>query len=171
MDENDSVMRRFFERMLRRFFTEIASGRFWRFFLGTVGGLSTDLLTFTLLTSSGVLPGVANVFSATLGLLVVYFLVTRYAFKTQHSHIKFIGFLVWYASMIILWGVIIQGIANVSQLPALGIKIGTLPFSFGLNFAFNRVLFGDRFWLYIQNVRLKNTKISRRAEGDFEGHP
>lgn len=146
----------FIQRLLRRFNKEIRSGRFWRFFLGTVGGLVTDLSVFTVLTKLGVEPGIANLFSATLGLLVVYFLVTRYAFKTEHNHLKFIAFVSWYALMIMMWGAVIQLLVEFTGVAPLIAKLSTIPISFGLNFAFSRVLFGNRFWDFLRTSRSKN---------------
>ena len=149
-------MRAFIARIFRRFNREIRSARFWRFFLGTVGGLVTDLTVFTILTKVGLAPGFANIISATLGLLVVYFLVTRYAFKAQHSSIKFIAFVTWYSLMILFWGAMIQLLVDNTGLPPLFAKLTTIPISFGLNFAFSRVLFGNRMWDFIKNARTKN---------------
>lgn len=149
-------MNDFIQRLIRRFNTEIRSGRFWRFFLGTVGGLVTDLSVFTILTKSGIEPGIANIFSATLGLLVVYFLVTRYAFKTEHNHLKFIAFVSWYSLMILMWGAVIQLLVEFTGVAPLLAKLATIPISFGLNFAFSRVLFGNRFWDFIKSSRSKS---------------
>jgi putative flippase GtrA len=152
-------MRAFIARLSRRFKTEIRSARFWRFFLGTVGGLATDLSVFTLLTKVGLAPGFANIISATLGLLVVYFLVTRYAFKAQHSNLKFIAFVTWYSLMILLWGGVIQLLVVNSGISPLVAKLATIPISFGLNFVFSRVLFGNRVWDFIKSTRIKNQSL------------
>lgn len=149
-------MRELIARLIRRFDNEIRSARFWRFFLGTVGGLSTDLTVFTALTKVGLAPGFANIISATLGLLVVYFLVTRYAFKAQHSALKFIGFVTWYSLMILFWGGVIQLLVVNTGLPPLVAKLATIPVSFGLNFVFSRALFGKRVWDFIRSARAKN---------------
>lgn len=152
-------MRAFIARLFRRFNKEIRSARFWRFFLGTVGGLATDLTVFTALTKAGLAPGFANIISATLGLLVVYFLVTRYAFKAQHSNLKFIAFVTWYSLMILFWGGVIQLLVVNTGLPPLFAKLATIPISFGLNFAFSRVLFGNRVWDFIKSARSKNQSL------------
>lgn len=149
-------MRALFTRLIRRFSNEIRSARFWRFFLGTVGGLATDLSVFSVLTKVGLAPGLANIFSATLGLLVVYFLVTRYAFKSQHSNLKFIAFVSWYSLMILLWGAVIQLLVLNTGFPPLAAKLATIPISFGLNFTFSRVLFGNRVWDFVKNARGNN---------------
>lgn len=148
-------MRGLIARLRRRFDVEIRSARFWRFFLGTVGGLATDLTVFTVLTKVGLAPGFANIISATLGLLVVYFLVTRYAFKAQHNALKFIGFVTWYSLMILFWGGVIQLLVVNTGLPPLVAKLATIPISFGLNFVFSRVLFGNRVWESIRTARVK----------------
>lgn len=152
-------MRAFIARLFRRFKNEIRSARFWRFLLGTFGGLATDLSVFTVLTKVGLAPGFANIISATLGLLLVYFLVTRYAFKAQHSNLKFIAFVTWYSLMILFWGGVIQLLVDNTELPPLFAKLATIPVSFGMNFVFSRVLFGNRVWDFIKSARSKNQSL------------
>lgn len=142
-----------FQQLYQRARYELGHKRFWRFLAGTVGGLITDLALFWALTKLTVQPGIANIFSATAGLLVVYFLVTKYAFGVDRRSAKFFIFVIWYATMILLWGAVIQILVTKFEVPALEAKILTVPFSFGINFVFSRILFGERLWIYLRQVR------------------
>ena len=141
-----SIFRRIFEQVV----SEFTSKRFLRFFGGTAGGLGADLAAFWVLTACGVPPWGSNLVSATAGLLVVYFLVTKYAFKVDHRPLKFVAFVVWYSMMILFWGWVIQTVSITTPLGPFVAKLLTVPISFALNFAFSRLLFGDRVWKFLR---------------------
>lgn len=128
-------------RSVRRFWAEISSKRFWFFFGGSLTGLIVDFSVLSLLLSIGWKPGYANLLSSSLAITCVYFLVTRFAFKANRSMSTYVIFIVWYASAIIFFSWVIQTVTTLTGWNPLLVKAGTLPFSFGLNFLFGRVMF------------------------------
>lgn len=124
-----------------RFWAEISSKRFWFFFGGSLTGLIIDFSVISLLLSFGWKPGYANLLSSSLAITCVYFLVTRYAFKANRSLITYVAFIAWYASAILFFSWIIQTVTSATGWNPLLVKAATLPFSFGLNFLFGRVMF------------------------------
>lgn len=125
-------MRRFIER----------NRRFLGFFLGSGIGVLLDMSVFGTLTHvAGFPPWLANTISATLGIITVYLLVTRHAFRVAGHWLSFVLFIGWYAGSIALFSWIINTLVHEFEFLPLVAKISTLPFSFGLNFLFSRFLF------------------------------
>lgn len=150
MDETDTCVNQLIDRIWHLIVGELTSRRFWKFLAGTFGGLLTDIAVFSVLVALDVIPGMANLFSATAGLLVVYFLATKYAFKARHEWWRFGTFVAWYCVAITFWAFTIQVLSSETRMQPIFAKVLTIPFSFGINFAFSRLLFGPRFWAFLK---------------------
>lgn len=112
------------------------------FFLGSLAGLTVDLVVFQSLTHLGVMPFWANICSSTLAVTTTYFAVTRYTFKVGASWFNFIVFISWYACSIIFFSAVIHyAILWTGWLPLI-CKLSTLPFSFSTNFIFGYFFLG-----------------------------
>lgn len=121
--------------------SEITTKRFIMYFGGTVLGLTSDLMIFSGLVGVGLSAGLSNLMSAALGVLVVYFFVTKNAFSVKARPKSFLIFVSWYAFTITSFSFVIQVATHLTLIHPIWLKLFTLPFSFGLNFTFNRVLF------------------------------
>jgi putative flippase GtrA len=94
------------------------------------------------LTSAGLPPWLANTISAATSVVVLYVIVTRFAFRHRGSVLTFALFAVWYTLSILFFSWLIQvGVDQLGLHPMVS-KICTLPLSFVTNFTFSRLLFG-----------------------------
>ena len=109
-----------------------------RFFLGSLAGVSMDLVGFNMMVFLGATPVIANMVSAGLGIVVTYFLVTRYAFATPPSPRYFAGFIAWYAFSITSFSFAIGAAVTILHSTPFFCKLLSLPFSFLINFIFSR---------------------------------
>jgi putative flippase GtrA len=116
--------------------------QFIAFFIGSGIGVTADITIFYLLTHvASVAPWLANTISAFVGIVTVYFLVTRHSFRVNQSVTSFVLFIGWYAATIVTFSWVIQVlVASFGFLPIVA-KISTLPFSFAANYLFSRFLF------------------------------
>lgn len=116
--------------------------QFITFFIGSGIGVTADMSIFYTLTHVALIePWLANTISAGVGIITVYFLVTRHSFRVNQNMTSFLLFIGWYTITIITFSWIIQMlVTDWAFLPILA-KIATLPFSFGSNYLFSRFLF------------------------------
>lgn len=111
-----------------------------RFLLGSAAGLTVDLGVFAAAVGIGAPPWLANVLSAGCAVVVVYLLVTRYAFGGGRTPRGFVLFVTWYAVSILLFSVFIEVLYAQTGWPAFVCKLVSLPPSFAANFLVSRVL-------------------------------
>lgn len=116
--------------------------QFIAFFIGSGIGVTADMAIFYSLTHIvDVVPWLANTISAGVGIVTVYFLVTRHSFRVSQNMTSFVLFIGWYSATIVTFSWIIQMlVTDWAFIPILA-KISTLPFSFGANYLFSRFLF------------------------------
>ena len=112
-----------------------------RFLVTTVAGLCIDLGVYAVLVAAGVPAVFANLISASLSVVVVYFLSKGFVFGGRHSIGVFIGFAGWYAVSIIAFSLFVQAGVDVWGLPPMIAKVASLPFSFVANFLAVRGVF------------------------------
>ena len=116
--------------------------QFVAFFIGSGIGVSADMGIFFALTHIvDIAPWIANTLSAGVGIVTVYFLVTRHSFRVNKNPTSFVLFIGWYGSTIITFSWIIQTLVSEAGFIPILAKISTLPFSFGANYLFSRFLF------------------------------
>lgn len=112
-----------------------------RFLFSTIIGLTADLVVYAGLLLLGVLPGVSNSISASIAVIMMYFLSSRFAFRASVGGSGVVLFFVWYALSIAGFSWLVQVGVDVLALDPIVSKIGTLPFSFGANFLATRTIF------------------------------
>jgi len=117
---------------------------FLTFFGGSAVGLAIDLVGFSLLILTGLVPWQANAISSSLALTAVYFLVVRFAFAAEARVATYVAFFAWYGATIVVFSVLIQAAANLTDGPPLVWKLASIPISFGSNYLFSRYLFRPR---------------------------
>ena len=109
-----------------------------RFFLTTLSGLAVDLGAYWLLVWLWAPPGVANIVSSAMAVLVLYVVNTRYTFRVRPSRWAPVLFFCWYAFSIFAFSIMIQLVS-----PMLGpmiAKLASLPLSFLANFLVVRLI-------------------------------
>ena len=111
-----------------------------RFFLSTLLGLTVDLVVYSLLVFAGLPAGLANVTSSAAAVVVVYFMATRYTFRSDGGPAKFALFVAWYAASIGFFSVLIEAGVTGMGLDPLVSKGLSLPLSFWANFLATRFL-------------------------------
>lgn len=116
--------------------------QFITFFIGSGIGVTADIAIFFTLTQFLLFePWFANTISAGVGIVTVYFLVTRHSFRVDQSLASFLLFIGWYTTSILTFSWIIQSLVTMWAFIPILAKITTLPFSFGSNYLFSRFLF------------------------------
>lgn len=116
--------------------------QFVTFFLGSGIGVTADMSIFYTLTRLFLIePWMANTVSASVGIITVYFLVTRHSFRVSRNITSWILFVGWYTVIIITFSWLIQMLVTEVVLVPILAKVFTLPFSFGANYLFSRFLF------------------------------
>ena len=115
--------------------------QFFAFFWGSAMGLAIDLVGFQVLVGNGFLPLLANALSSSLSVTAVYFLVTRFSFGARAQLSKYVFFLLWYGSSIVLFSIVIQLAVFAFGWQPLVCKLVSVPISFALNYFFSRYLF------------------------------
>lgn len=112
-----------------------------RFLVGAGVGVAVDLGLFEVLARLGVPPGIANVVSAGSSVVVVYLIVTRYAFEQRRSGRTFGLFVGWYTLSILVFSGLIELLHSATGWPAFTCKLVSLLPSFTANFVASRLLF------------------------------
>lgn len=127
-------------------------------FAGTSGiGLAIDLLFFYALVTAGVGPGLSNFFSASAGVLYVFFASLRRVFEHEGHYL--VTLLVSYACFQLV--AVVAASAAVAMLtvafgsPLLS-KLIILPVTFGANFLFMSLI--------VHRANSKGARPSRRSE-------
>lgn len=114
------------------------------FLLGSAAGLTVDLVVFTAAVHSGASPWMANALSAGCAVVVVYLLVTRYAFDGGRTARGFALFVGWYVASILLFSALIELLYVGTGWSPLLCKLVSLPPSFAANFLVSRALLQRR---------------------------
>ncbi|MDH6235418.1 GtrA family protein [Cryobacterium sp. CG_9.6] len=117
---------------------------FVTFFGGSAVGLVIDLVGFSLLILTGLVPWQANAVSSSVALTAVYFLVVRFTFSAQARVTTYVAFFAWYGGTIVVFSVLIQAATTLTDWPPLICKLASIPISFGSNYLFSRYLFRPR---------------------------
>lgn len=111
-----------------------------RFFFSTLTALVIDYGLYSLLCWAGLQPGWATLISSSTSTIVLYFLSTRLAFRSDDSLRRVIAFCLWYATSIIGFSIIVQLVHDLSGWNWLLSKLVTLPVSFSVNFLASRII-------------------------------
>ena len=112
----------------------------FRFFLSTLTALAIDYGLYALLCSRGLEPGWATLVSSSTSTIVLYFLSTRLAFRSDDSLGRIIAFCLWYAASIISFSLLVQFVHVWTEWDWLPSKLVTLPLSFSANFLASRII-------------------------------
>jgi|GEM_PF-1627114 len=130
--------------MIKFNYTNIAAkemNRALRFFLGSLGGVTADLIVFQSAIQLGLSVFNSNFISSALAITITYLLVTRYTFKVKASSVDYMLFIGWYVCSIYVFSILISYLVYYSVWPAIVCKLLSLPFSFTVNFLFSRIFF------------------------------
>jgi putative flippase GtrA len=114
---------------------------FTRFFGASAAGLAVDLAGFQLLSASGLAVWLSNAISSTVSISLVYLLSARFSFGARPTIGTYVAFVGWYASSILVFSTLIHVATTTSGTAPLVWKAVSIPISFLLNYAFNRLLF------------------------------
>ena len=114
---------------------------FIAFFGASAIGLAIDLVGFQLLFALGLPPWLANAISSVTSITAVYILATRHAFGARPGVRTYATFVGWYLLMIALFSFAIEFTSSATGLAPFLCKLMSVPVSFGLNYAFSRLLF------------------------------
>jgi putative flippase GtrA len=107
-------------------------------------GLASDFAVLYVLNVTTELHDWAcSALSGLTGTTIVYFLVTRKTWKVPQSILTYSIFIFWYALVIIASSIAIQMMHQNLGISLLEGKAITIPFSFLLNFSFNKLLFSS----------------------------
>jgi putative flippase GtrA len=112
-----------------------------RFLAGAGVGVAVDLGLFLVLAHLGVPAGLANVVSAGTSVVVVYVIVTRYAFEQRRSGRTFLLFVGWYVVSILVFSFLIELLHGATGWAPFVCKLVSLLPSFAANFLASRLLF------------------------------
>lgn len=112
-----------------------------RFLVSTILGLTVDLGVYIALLLFVVTPAIANSISASVAVIVMYFLTSRFTFRARAGGSSVVLFFVWYAISIAGFSWLVQVGVDVLALDPVVSKIGTLPLSFAANFLMTRTIF------------------------------
>ncbi|WP_229678895.1 GtrA family protein [Silvimonas amylolytica] len=112
------------------------------FFVNSLAGVILDVLLFQLLSQAGVAPLYCNLVSAGVALTTTYFLVSKHTFGAQRNLFDMTVFVAWYSFSIFMFSLGIDYCSRRFGLMPILCKIGSLPFSFAVNFVFSRLFLG-----------------------------
>ena len=111
------------------------------FLAGTLVGLAVDLSLYAILVSLGLIPALANALSSATAVVVMYFVSSRYAFKSRGGPLTVVLFFGWYALAIVGVSALIQWGVDGLGLQFFIAKLLSLPISFTANFFAVRAIF------------------------------
>lgn len=133
-------------------------------------GLASDVVVLQVLNVTTELEDWAcSVLSGVTGTTIVYFLVTRKTWKVPQSILTYSIFIFWYALVIIASSIAIQMMHENLGISVLQGKAITIPFSFFLNFIFNKLLFSSHLVLKPgQAMVSERTRVQENLEMDLE---
>lgn len=117
---------------------------FSRFTWVSAMGLALDFCIFAVLSHSPLGIFYSNYISSIATITLLYFLVTRYAFRVLPKVRTYAVFVSWYLLAITFYSLFTISIADSFDLPSFVAKALVTPLSFTLNFTFNYILFRGR---------------------------
>jgi putative flippase GtrA len=123
---------------------KILSRQLILFFLASGLAVLVDIAIYAFLVNMYFYPGICNLISSSTAVTLTYFLVTKKAFATNVSWKSYFFFMVWYATSITCFSLLIQYLHSSIGVDELLAKFFTLPFSFAVNFTFSRILFSRK---------------------------
>ena len=114
------------------------------FFIGSLLGVSVDLLIFQGLIYCGVSPFYSNLLSSGAAIVTTYFLVTQRTFQRNPSTTLFMIFFTYYTVSIMFFSFLIHQTVSFTHWPPLLCKTLSLPFSFTTNFLVSSFVLGKK---------------------------